>query len=301
MWQNSLYRFLVNNGIAFTENSDMSKITSMRCGGTTRFLVMPTVDNVASLMCFLRTECIKYKIAGGMTNTLPCDGVFDGALLLTSGINHISIAENNRVLVGAGRSLASFVATAVENNIGGFEEISGIPGTVGGAVYGNSGAHSVSISDFIISVRAYDTFTNKTVSFAKNDLDYGYRASRFKQEPTRYVILEATMQGLFRTKDEIGKRVREFSKIRRERQPLNMPSLGSIFKHPEGDFAPRLIESLSLKGLRFGGASVSEKHAGFIVNDLSATSNDVRALICEIKKRVEAEYGIILEEEIDIM
>ena len=301
MWQNSLYRFLVNNGIAFTENSDMSKITSMRCGGTTRFLVMPTLDNVASLMCFLRTECIKYKTIGGMTNTLPCEGVFDGALLLTSGINHISIAENNIVLVGAGRSLASFVATVAENNIGGFEEISGIPGTVGGAVYGNSGAHSVSISDFIISVRAYDTFTNKTVSFAKNDLDYGYRASRFKQEPTRYVILEATMQGLFRTKDEIVKRVREFSKIRRERQPLNMPSLGSIFKHPEGDFAPRLIESLSLKGLRFGGASVSEKHAGFIVNDLSATSNDVRALICEIKKRVEAEYGIILEEEIDIM
>lgn len=302
MWQSSIKDFLLSQGIAFSEQEDMSKITSMRCGGRAALSVYPsTVDEVASLMRALVKQGIKYKVVGGMTNLLPCDGVFDGVLVRMTGIKDLKFTENNTVTVGAGVLLGAFVRKAAERGIGGFEELSGIPGTVGGALCGNSGAHSVSISDFVISVVAYDVRCDTVVELRRDDIDYGYRSSLFKREKSSFVILKATLQGVKREKEEIFEKIKQLISQRRERQPLDKPSLGSIFKHPEGDFAPRLIESLSLKGEACGGASVSQKHAGFIINGGDATSADVLALIEKIKNRVLSEYGILLEEEIDIM
>ena len=236
-----------------------------------------------------------------MTNTLPCDGVYDGVIVKTTGINFTDFTEDNTVTVGAGVLLAALIRDAAEKNIGGFEEFSGIPGTVGGAAFGNSGAHSVCIADRLISVRAYDSVIDDIVEFPKSELEYGYRDSLFKRYSPRFAIISVKLRGIYREKIEITEKIKIFARYRRDRQPLNMPSLGSIFKHPKGDFAPRLIETLSLKGLRFGGASVSEKHAGFIVNDGNATAADVKELILMIKDRVRSEYGIVLEEEIDVM
>ena len=302
MWQSDIKDFLVSQGIAFFEQEDMSKITSMRCGGRAAVSAYPsTAREVASLVRALTERGVKYKVVGGMTNILPCDDVFDGVLIRMTGIKELEFTENNTVSVGAGVPLGTFVRKAAECGVGGFEELSGIPGTVGGALYGNSGAHSVSISDFVISALAYDVKRNAVVELGCDEIDYGYRASLFKKEKPNFVILSAKLQGAEREKDKIFEKIKALSAMRRERQPLDKSSLGSIFKHPEGDFAPRLIESLSLKGARCGGASVSIKHAGFIINDGNATALDVLALIEKIKNRVFSEYGILLEEEIDIM
>ena len=302
MWQDIIKEFLLSRGIAFVEEEDMSKITSMRCGGRASVAVYPkNTTEIASLMEILVLLGVEYKVIGGMTNTLPCDGVFDGVLVRMTGINELEFTENNTVTVGAGVTTSSFVKRSAERDIGGFEELSGIPGTVGGALYGNSGAHGVSISDFVISVDAYDIRHGTVVMLSRENIGYGYRRSLFKDDKSNFIILRATLQGVKREKEEIFAKIKELSAMRRERQPLDKPSLGSIFKHPEGDFAPRLIESLSLKGESCGGASVSVKHAGFIINDVNATSLDVLNLIKRIKNRVFSEYGIMLEEEIDIM
>ncbi len=302
MWQSDIKDFLSSKRIVFSTQEDMSKITSMRCGGQAAISAYPrNADEIASLVRALDKQGVKYKVVGGMTNLLPCDGVFDGVLVRMTGINHLEFTENNRVSAGAGVLLGTFVRKAAEYGIGGFEELSGIPGTLGGALYGNSGAHSVSISDFVISVVVYDVRRNMVVELRRDEIDYGYRRSLFKKEKPNFVILEAKLKGTEKSKEQIFEKIRELSAIRRERQPLDKPSLGSIFKHPEGDFAPRLIESLGLKGENCGGASVSRKHAGFIINDGGATASDVIALIDKIKNKVFAEYGILLEEEIDIM
>ena len=302
MWQDSIKALLLSQGIAFVEYEDMSKITSMRCGGRAAVSVYPKNRfEIASIISALLDFGVKYKVVGGMTNLLPCDGIFDGVLIRMSGIKELEFTENNTVFVDAGVSTSLFVKKAAERGIGGFEELSGIPGTVGGALYGNSGAHGVSISDFVISVLAYDLRRNTMVELVRDEINYGYRTSLFKNDKSNFVILSATLQGVKLEKEKIFEKIKELSAMRRERQPLDKPSLGSIFKHPEGDFAPRLIESLSLKGEACGGASISRKHAGFIINDGEATSEDVLALIEKIKSRVFSEYGILLEEEIDIM
>ena len=302
MWQDTIKDFLLSRGIAFVEYEDMSKITSMRCGGCAAVSVYPkNSSEISSLMRVLLGSGVKYKVVGGMTNLLPCDGIFDGVLVRMTGIKELEFTENNTVLVGSGVPTSTFVKKAAERGIGGFEELSGIPGTVGGALYGNSGAHGVSISDFVVAVLAYDIRRNTMVELRRDEINYGYRTSLFKNDKANFIILMATLQGVERKKEEIFEKIKAFSTQRRARQPLEKPSLGSIFKHPFGDFAPRLIESLSLKGEACGGASVSKKHAGFIVNDGKATSHDVLALIERIKNRVFSEYGILLEEEIDIM
>jgi len=196
--------------------------------------------------------------------------------------------------------LGSLVRSLASSGIGGLEEFSGIPGTVGGAAFGNSGAHSKSISEVILSVLAYDIHTDETRRLDVSLLGYGYRQSIFKKEPG-LVILQIELRGVKKSSAEIFDSINEFARYRREHQPLSMHSLGSIFKHPAGDFAPRLIESLSLKGLSVGGAEVSKKHAGFIVNTGYATSSDVKCLIKLIKEKVFFDYNIILEEEINIM
>ena len=274
----------------------------MRCGGVAKCVARPTDEKaLITLLRFLGKENIHFKLIGGMTNTLPCDGTYDGVIVKTTGINFIDFTEDNTVTAGAGALLATLITDTAEKNIGGFEELSGIPGTVGGSVFGNSGTHSVCISDLLVSVRAYDSVQDIILELPTIELEYGYRESLFKRYSPRFTIISAKFRGIYREKSEILGKIRTFVQHRRERQPLNMPSLGSVFKHPKGDFAPRLIESLSLKGLRFGGALVSEKHAGFIVNCGNATATDVKELILIIKDRVRSEYGIVLEEEIDVM
>jgi UDP-N-acetylmuramate dehydrogenase len=293
--------FLRDRNIKFEEYADLSRLTSMRSGGVARFLLEPDSNEALTLTIrHLRDLEIKYRVVGGMTNTLPPDGLYDGAIVRTSRIDSILFTENNTVKAETGAPLARIARDAAERGVSGFAEFAGIPGTIGGAVYGNAGAHSVSVSDVIASVDAYDPISDRILVLDRDEMRFAYRDSLFKSSPS-LVILSATLAGGIGEPNDIMDRMREYAEIRRARQPLGLPSLGSVFKHPSGDFAPRLIETLGLKGLTVGGASVSEKHAGFIVNNGTATSSDVVSLIAIIKERVLSAYGIELEEEINVM
>ena len=301
MWKDELLRLLLNKNINLCELAELERLNSMRIKGKSMVLVEPNDESqFLFVLRAVKDICAPFRIVGGMTNTLVSDEIFYGVLIRTTRIDWVEFTENREVYANCGASLGSIVLGAADRGVGGFSELVGIPGTVGGALYGNAGAHGRAISDTVVDVKAYDIIEDKKIVLTADEIDYGYRDSLFKRE-SRYVILSARLRGFSSDRNEIKAKMHEYTSIRRQRQPLSMPSLGSIFKHPHGDFAPRLIESLGLKGLRVGGAEISKIHAGFIVNNGSATASDVRNLIKIIKTKVADRYGIDLEEEINYL
>ena len=301
MWKDELLRLLLNKNINLCELAELERLNSMRIKGKSMVLVEPNDESqFLFVLRAVKDICAPFRIVGGMTNTLVPDEIFYGVLIRTTRIDWVKFTENREVYADCGASLGSIVLGAADRGVGGFSELVGIPGTVGGALYGNAGAHGRAISDTVVDVKAYDIIEDKKIVLTADEIDYGYRDSLFKRE-SRYVILSARLRGFSSDRNEIKAKMHEYTSIRRQRQPLSMPSLGSIFKHPHGDFAPRLIESLGLKGLRVGGAEISKIHAGFIVNNGSATASDVRNLIKIIKTKVADRYGIDLEEEINYL
>ena len=301
MWKDELLRLLLDRNIKLCELAELERLNSMRIKGKSMILVEP--NDESQLLFVLRAARdlgAPVRIVGGMTNTLVSDETFCGVLIRTARIDLVEFTENREVHAGCGAALKSIVLGAADRDIGGFSELVGIPGTLGGALYGNAGAHGCAISNTVMDVNAYDIVDDKKIVLTEDEIGYGYRDSLFKRE-SRYVILSVRLRGFSADKNEIKAKMHEYISIRRQRQPLSMPSLGSIFKHPHGDFAPRLIESLDLKGLRVGGAEISKIHAGFIVNNGSATASDVRDLIKIIKTKVADRYGINLEEEINYL
>ena len=301
MRKDELLQLFLDRNIKFCELADLSRLNSMRIGGRALVLVEPS--NEAQLVYVLRAARdldAPVRIVGGMTNTLVPDGIFHGVLIRTARIDWIEFTENKEVCAGCGVSLSSIVLGAADRGVGGFSELVGIPGTLGGALYGNAGAHELSISDTVDEVRVYDILEDRCKVLTVKDIEYGYRDSLFKRE-CRYVILSARLRGFTADSDELKAKMSKYTRIRKQKQPLSMPSLGSIFKHPEGYFAPKLIESLGLKGFCIGGAEISELHAGFIVNKGDATASDVMKLIKMIKEKVTDTYGIDLEEEINYL
>jgi UDP-N-acetylmuramate dehydrogenase len=301
MWKDELLHLFSAKNIKFNELADLRKLNSMRIGGRALVLVEP-VDEAQLIFAVreARRMGAPVRIMGGMTNTLVADGVFTGVIVRTVRIDSVSFTENNEVCATCGASLGSIVLAATNAGVGGFSELVGIPGTLGGALYGNAGAHGRTMADIVVEVDVYDVLEDKKTKLTVNDIDYGYRDSLFKHE-YRYLILSARLRGFAADKAEILANISQFTKARRQRQPLSLPSLGSIFKHPVGDYASRLIESLGLKGFRIGGAEVSQLHAGFIVNNGDATASDVKDLINSIKIKVYDTYGIDLEEEINYL
>ena len=301
MWKDELLQLFSAKNIKFNELADLRKLNSMRIGGRALVLVEP-VDEAQLIFAVreARRMGAPVRIMGGMTNTLVADGVFTGVIVRTVRIDSVSFTENNEVYATCGASLGSIVLAAANAGVGGFSELVGIPGTLGGALYGNAGAHGRTMADIVVEIDVYDVLEDKKAKLTVNDIDYDYRDSLFKHE-CRYLILSARLRGFTADKAEILANISQFTKARRQRQPLSLPSLGSIFKHPVGDYAPRLIESLGLKGFRIGGAEVSQLHAGFIVNNGDATASDVKDLINSIKIKVYDTYGIDLEEEINYL
>ena len=299
MWKDELLRLLLNKNINLCELAELERLNSMRIKGKSMVLVEP--NDESQLLFVLRAVkdvCAPFRIVGGMTNTLVSDEIFYGVLIRTTRIDWVEFTENREVYADCGASLGSIVLGAADRGIGGFSELVGVPGTVGGALYGNAGAHGRAISDTVRDVNAYDIIDDKKIVLTADEIDYGYRDSLFKRE-SRYVILSARLRGFSSDRNEIKAKMHEYTSIRRQRQPLSMPSLGSIFKHPHGDFAPRLIESLGLKGLRVGGAEISKKHAGFIVNVGGASADDYICLADFASETVYKRFGIKLVREVE--
>ncbi len=295
----SFIDFCRENQIEFFENEPMSRRTSFKAGGNSRcFVVCKNETELSKVLKTAKELKIDTFILGLGSNVLFSDEGFNGAVITLQGDFEKIEVENNIITVGAGLSLAKLANVARDNSLTGLEFSFGIPGTVGGAVFMNAGAYGGEIKDVIKSVRAMDKQGNiKTYSYEALKLSYRNSIFHYNDE----IILSAEFQLNEGEREEISAKMMELLNRRKDKQPLEYPSAGSTFKRPEGYFAAPLIEECGLKGCSVGGAEVSRKHSGFIINKNKATATDILNLVDEVKKRVKNEKGVNLECEIIIV
>ncbi len=295
---------LTDNGIECLEGVLLSDITSFRIGGVLRYAVYPA--NVEELIFSVRAaknSGVRYKVVGNTTNMLFSDQGFDGALIMTKRIRSFSLitAEKGAYAVcGCGMSLPAIALRLRDESLSGFEFACGIPATVGGAIVMNAGAHGGQMSDLLVESRAYDADADRIVTLDAVQNDLSYRHSVYI-ERRELICLEAVFSLSNGDKAIISDTMDRNNKARKSSQPLDLPSAGSFFKRPEGYFAAKLIDDCGLKGYRVGGACISEKHAGFIVNLGGATADDVLAVAEYAEKTVMKKMGIALSREVELV
>ena len=280
-------------------NVSLKEHTSFKIGGSAELFVVPNnLMELIHVLAILKENNISYFLLGAGSNLLISDKGINGAVIkLGDGFDYAH-AKDGCILAGARVSLAKLASCAKDAELTGLEFASGIPGSLGGALYMNAGAYGGEMKDVVEEVSYIDSDgAVKTISCS--ECDFGYRKSIFSSGDK--IIISAKFTLKKGQKDEILKTMRELNAKRKEKQPLEYPSAGSTFKRPEGHFAGALIEEAGLKGYTIGGAQVSEKHAGFIINTGNATSSDVRDLIEYVKKKVHENSGIELEPEVKII
>lgn len=275
----------------------MSRHTSFKIGGKADVYIK--VTNLSQLMKILK-ECDackeKYILLGNGSNVLvPDEGIHGTVLRLDGDFRNISLIDDTTIYCGAGAALGSLCKFAQKCGLSGLEFAWGIPGTVGGAVFMNAGAYGGEMKDVVYSV-SHITNSGDIGRIEAENLEFGYRTSVYRKNGC--IITGAVFKLKKDDPEEIQNRMNDYMNRRSAKQPLEYPSAGSVFKRPEGAFAGALIEQCGLKGMSVGGAQVSEKHAGFIINKSKATANDVKQLVSEIQKTVEDETGYKLECEL---
>lgn len=278
----------------------MKRHTTFQIGGPAdRFYTVETSQQLAALLKALVQAEIPYLVLGKGSNLLVSDQGFRGAVLYLSGkFREVKSLGDGAIRAGAAASLASVCAFARDNGLSGLEFAWGIPGSVGGAVYMNAGAYGGEMKDVVKRVESL-TPEGKTESFFGEALDFSYRRSRYTGKEEAVTFAEFQLEPS--SGAQIAGKMEELMGRRKAKQPYDMPSAGSIFKRPEGAFAAALIEECGLKGLQVGGAQVSPKHAGFIVNTGGATCANVLALIEKVQETVLREKGISLECEVRVI
>ena len=291
-----LVEYLKSRNIKFVENYTLSRISSIKIGGTARLFAEPEcTKDFVELVGFLEREGDIYKVVGRLTNTLFASD-YNGLVISTSRLTDMN-SENDRFTFGCGTSLAAALAYAARSLYGGAEQLRLIPGSIGGAVFGNAGAHGLEIADIFESARIYIPKHNQIIEASRKDMSFGYRYSCLKS--TAGYITDVTLKLLPTSSEQISINLKDYILRRRLSQP-NLPSLGSIFKRADGVSAGYYIDRAGLKGVAHGGAVISSKHAGFIVNTGNASIDDVIWLIKLAKSRVYELFGVVLEEEIQI-
>ncbi len=272
--------------------------TTFKIGGNADFVALPeNKEEVSLVIDFLKKEKADYAVIGNGSNILAKDEGYRGVVVKLENLKDITVS-GSEITVGAGVILSKIAKVALENSLKGFEELSGIPGSLGGAIYMNAGAYNREISEVLKSVTYLDD-NGEIVTKNINELEMAYRKTTFTGK--HYVILEAVIQLEAGEYDKIKENMREVTHKRVSKQPLEFPSAGSTFKRPKGNFAGKLIEDSGLKGYTVGGARVSEKHAGFVINTGNATFKDVIELTDHIKKVVKENYQVDLELEVVIL
>lgn len=287
-------------GCGVYENEPLSKHTTFRIGGGCKVMICPeNTESLSELVRLADSMKIRTLVMGNGSNMLCADEGFDGAVFQIGGnFSQITFDGKNTIRAQAGASLMKVCKTALEYGLSGLEFAYGIPGTVGGAVYMNAGAYGGEMKDVVSSVTAM-TRSGELKTYDRSQLGFTYRRSRFSD--CDEIIVGAEFSLTCGEKPEIEKKMNELMSRRREKQPLEFPNAGSTFKRPEGQFAGRLIEECGLKGAVIGGAQVSCKHCGFVINKGGATGSDVRALIDKIQKTVFEKTGFYLECEVRII
>lgn len=277
----------------------MKKLTTFKIGGPADILyTAASNEEAAEVISFCKGKGLPYFYMGNGSNLLVKDGGYRGIIIRPGlGMSRISV-EGNNLKAGAGARLSTLASTALEAALSGLEFAAGIPGSVGGAVMMNAGAYDMEIKDTIKSATAILPDGN-IKSFSVGELDLSYRHSIFTNNEA--MIVEAEFELKKGSKDDITAKIKDLNDRRRKKQPLEFPSAGSTFKRPTGDYAGRLIEASGCSNLACGGARVSPKHSGFIINDANATAADVLNLIAIVQMRVKEFSGIDLETEIRII
>lgn len=282
----------------FKINVSMREHTSFKVGGPADIFVTPnSYEKVREIINICRENNIFYVILGNGSNLLVKDGGIRGVVINMSKLKKITV-EEDKVTAETGALLSSVAVAALEESLKGMEFAHGIPGSVGGAVAMNAGAYNGEISQVIESALVIDNEGN-IKRLSKEELDLSYRMSAILKHG--YIVLEATFKLEKGDYDTIKNRMDDLMRRRKDKQPLEYPSAGSTFKRPEGFFAAKLIEDSGLKGTRVGGAEVSEKHSGFIINKENATCKEVMDLILFVQKVVKEKYDIELSTEVRIV
>ncbi len=278
------------------EQEPMRLHTTFRVGGAARlFLKLESEKELQDIVTLMKTEGEDYYLIGNGSNLLISDKGYDGVMIqLSKGFSEVRV-DGNRLHCEAGATLSAIARVALEHSLAGFEFAAGIPGSLGGAIVMNAGAYGGEMKQVVECVRLMDA-EGHIVEKSGEEMHFGYRHSLVKEVP--YIVLGATIRLENGSQSQIKEQMEQLAAQRREKQPLEYPSAGSTFKRPEGYFAGKLIQDAGLRGFQIGGAQVSEKHCGFVINKEQATAADIYQLIQEVRARVSAEFGVTLETEV---
>ena len=287
------------SGLELRENEPMSRHTTFRIGGPARLMALPWDRKEAAAVVRIAAELdVRPFFLGNGSNLLVSDRGYEGFIVKSSGLDQTR-EVNHRLRAESGIPLARLAMAALGRGLTGLEFAHGIPGTLGGAVVMNAGAYGGEMAQVLTAVTYLDE-TGKVITLSAGDCGLSYRHSLFSDHPD-WMILEAEMELQPGDGEAIRARMDDLAAQRRTKQPLEWPSAGSTFKRPEGHFAAALIDQCGLKGLSVGGAQVSEKHAGFLVNKGNATAEDMLQLIDLVRERVLRETGVTLEPEVKFL
>lgn len=290
----ALQKFVPTKNIFYKE--PLSKHTTFRVGGEADcFIKIETEKQLSALLAYLKKVEIPYFIMGNGSNLLVSDGGYQGIILQIGDCCNKIVVQGNRIHAQAGAYLSQVARVACEHGLSGLEFAAGIPGTVGGGVVMNAGAYDGEMKQVVEGVTVLDKEGN-SLELDNATMDFGYRTSAIKSQP--FVVAECCFKLERGDKKAIAAKMEEFQQKRKEKQPLEYPSAGSTFKRPEGYFAGKLIMDAGLAGASIGGAQVSKKHCGFIINTGNATAADIRQLITYVQDEVKRHYHVYLEPEI---
>lgn len=286
------------NDIECRKDEPMKKHTTFRIGGPARFFYVPkNIEELKLIIQCCKNEKLKYMIIGNGSNMLFLDEGFDGAVICVgSSMGNINV-DNISVYAEAGALLSKVASSARDAGLTGMEFAAGIPGTIGGAIVMNAGAYGGEMKDIVSFVDILEADGNLR-RYSNEEMQFGYRRSIVDADK---VVVGVGLKLACGNIDDINARMDELKTARVSKQPLEFPSAGSTFKRPEGYFAGKLIDDCGLRGYRVGGAMVSEKHCGFVINYDNATAKDVLKLIDDVKNKVYDEYNVLLEPEVRIV
>lgn len=293
----ALCEFARGAGCEVFENAPLAERTTFRIGGECAALVTPKTETALSdVLKYLKANALPYTVLGNGSNVIAPDEFYNKAVIrISDGLTQLKLIDSTTVFCGAGVKLTALCRFALENALSGLEFAYGIPGSCGGAAFMNAGAYGGEMKDVIVKIH-HITPDGERGELTNEQAALGYRTSAYKSNSCIITGIEVKLtKG---NSDEIRSKMEELMKRRKDKQPLEYPSAGSTFKRPEGYFAGALIEQCGLKGKAVGGAAVSEKHAGFVVNIGGATAADVKALIALVQDTVKKETGVTLEPEV---
>lgn len=288
----------VMGGSGIFMEEPMKKHTTFRVGGPADVLVQPDETALAAILALCRRYHVSYSFIGNGSNLLVGDKGIRGVVIeMTDPMGNIEV-DGTKITAQAGAMLSKIANTAASNGLGGMEFAAGIPGSVGGAVVMNAGAYGGEMKDIIEKVYVLDE-NGAQLELDRDALDLGYRHSCIPEK--KYIVTKVVLELVPHDEVEIRSKMKDLNEKRAEKQPLQYPSAGSTFKRPEGHFAGKLIMDAGLRGYQVGGAQVSEKHCGFVINKGDATAADICQLMRDVSDKVQAQFGVVLEPEVKMI